>query len=168
MPLIRLWFYKPSPDESGWLNNVIATLDPPYCHCELQFEDEVSCCIYMGTQVQLKKRTFDEKFYDEVKIACNPMQYQMMYDKAKIFEFSNLSFSTVCMTKSMMWIPFDQAENTTFCSKLCADILQLSNIVPASYNTSKITPSKLHRITNTQVENKTIHVSQRSDPIGFK
>lgn len=152
MPIVKVWFYNPAEDSSGWINKLVSKMDPPYCHCEVQFSDGFSSCIYMGTPVQLRQRTFDPQSYDCVSMTCSQKQHDLMYAEAKRQTNANIQFSTLRMTGSMMWIPTSPPANTTFCSMLCADILKAASLVSPAVQTELITPSGLHRyIQNTPV-----------------
>jgi len=146
MPHVALWFYSPSPDNSGWINRIVSYMDPPFCHCELQFVDGVACSVYMGTCVFLKKRTFDKKFYQSIVIPCTHAQHNCMRIMAQNIVTRNTRFSTINMSGAVMWGSNLGTENTTFCSKLCADLLLEAKLLPAEVDSTKITPSCLHRL----------------------
>ena len=63
-----MWFYDPARDTEGLLNMVVAFTDPPFCHCEIQFPDNVACSIYTGSRVVMKERTFDTANYTVVEL----------------------------------------------------------------------------------------------------
>jgi hypothetical protein len=146
MPTVAMWFYSPSAANSGWLNRMVSYMDPPFCHCELQFGDGLACCIYMGTPVCLRKRSFDEQYYQSVHIPCTHAQHNAMRRMAQSLVAKEVQFSTINMTGAVMWGSSMGAENTTFCSKLCADLLLEAKLLPATVDTTKITPSCLHRL----------------------
>ena len=60
MPELRVWFYDPSYDSEGVFNRLVASLDGPFCHVELQFADACACSIYMGSEVTMKIRTDEQ------------------------------------------------------------------------------------------------------------
>ena len=146
MPRVRLWFYNPSQDTSGWLNKVVSRLDPPYCHCELQFADDVACSIYMGTAAGMRRRSFDVSSYDCVEVPCTAQEHAAMYATAAAIVAHEVQFSTLRMTGCMLWMPVSDNERFTFCSKLCVDILQSAQVLPAPVEPGKTTPSGLHRL----------------------
>jgi len=146
MTEIRVWFYNPCSDSSGWVNKLVSRLDPPYCHCELQFADDVSCSIYMGSNVLMKRRTFDDTCYDCVRLPCTVLQHSAMYAAASAFTQAQVQFSTAKMTGCLTWLPTSSDSSSTFCSKLCADIMQGVSILAPGVETGKTSPSQLHRL----------------------
>lgn len=146
MSRVRVWFYNPCMDESGWLNKLVSRLDPPYCHCEVQFVDDVSCSIYMGTKAGLRTRCFDESSYDCVVVPCSAKQHAAMYAAATSIVAQQVQFSALKMTGCMMWVPVVDDARFTFCSKLCADILQSAQVLEPHTDTGKVTPSSLCRL----------------------
>jgi len=161
MPSVELWFYSPSASNSGWLNRVVSFMDPPYCHCELQFQDGMACCIYMGCAVNLKQRTFDPQYYHSVRVPCSSAQHNAMRRLAHQLTAEAVQFSTLNMTGAVMWGAPIGADNTTFCSKLCADLLLEAGLLPESVDSSKITPSCLCRML-------AAHVPQGCPALGFR
>ena len=70
MPKLKAWFYNPQEDTSGFVNKLVSRLDPPFCHCELQFGDNQACSIYMGSNVVFKERAFQSSNYTAVELEC--------------------------------------------------------------------------------------------------
>ena len=60
MPYIKVWFYDPTNDEEGTLNHIVAKLDGPFCHCEVQLSDTSACTVYMNSPIIFKKRLFED------------------------------------------------------------------------------------------------------------
>ncbi len=54
MQALLVHFYNPVKDKDGLINKLVAYVDPPYCHCELEFANGESCAVYMGGRVHLK------------------------------------------------------------------------------------------------------------------
>lgn len=146
MPKLCMWFYNPQSDASGIVNKLVSRLDPPYCHCELQFQDGAACSIYMGSKVALKTRTFSSTHYDAVVLECEKPAYDRMRQTAQALADREVGFSTLRMTASLVWLPTALPEDTTFCSELCADVLQSGGLLVPSLDTAKVTPSGLHRL----------------------
>jgi len=73
MNKIRIWFYNPQQDTSGFVNKLVSRLDPPFCHCEMQFSDNNACSIYMGSNVVFKERAFPSSNYTAVDLDCAPV-----------------------------------------------------------------------------------------------
>ena len=70
MPKMHMWFYNPKHDASGLVNKLVSRIDPPFCHCELQFTDGKACSIYMGSNVLMKARGFESNNYSSVELDC--------------------------------------------------------------------------------------------------
>ena len=106
MTLVRIWFYNPQKDEQGFLNKVIAFADPPFCHCELQFENDMACSIYMGTTVVFKKRSFDVEYYTPVYLNTTEIKAQHAYELCHNAATNAMQFSSMQMLWSscqQMW-----------------------------------------------------------------
>lgn len=149
MPVIRVWFYDPAGDKEGVINHLVARMDGPFCHCEVQFPDDHACTIYMGTQVVLKRRTFDPRAYTGVHLSCNQLQLEQARTFAQGQYDAGVCFSTVDMSLSLLPQILPQTSSGTFCSKLCADILVAGGILDAGTRTHKLSPSALHRLIST-------------------
>jgi len=119
---------------------------PPYCHCKLQFADDVSCSIYMGTNAGMRTRSFDASSYDCVVVPCSAKQHTAMYTAATSMVAQQVQFSTLKMTACMLWVPVADDVRFMFCSKMCADILQSVQVLEALTDTGKVTPSSLCRM----------------------
>jgi hypothetical protein len=156
MPKLRFWFYNPNATgdrfSDGWVNHVVAMLDPPFCHCELQFEDGIACSIYMGSTVVLKARTFDAPYYTCVLVNCTSVAYKKTKELATQAHDNQVKFSALSMSTSYLRIPYTHSENTTFCSKLIAEICQKADVIPPDVCCNYITPSKLHSILTCMME----------------
>ena len=148
MPKLRAWFYNPNAAgerfSDGLVNHVVAMLDPPFCHCELQFEDGIACSIYMGTTVVLKARTFEAPHYTCVLVDCTNASYKRAKELATQAYDDQLQFSALRMSTSYLRIPYTHSDNTTFCSKLIADICQKADIIAPDVCCRHITPSQLY------------------------
>lgn len=151
MPVIRLWFYDPVGDKEGWLNHMVAKLDGPFCHCELQFPNQEACTIYMGTNVVLKKRSFDSSAYTGVTINCSVTELEKAHQFARSQHTACTRFDTLAMSMALMPRVFPHTGSGTFCSKLCADILLAANLITAC-PTHKLSPSALYRLCATTVK----------------
>ena len=143
MRVVRLWFYNPASESSSFFNKMVARLDPPFSHSELQFENEEASTIYHGDVARLKARAFDRQFYTCVCVPCTQAQYAQAYTFAQTAMTQALPFSTVAMGNSIFQLPLHTSG--TFCSKLNADTLCSAGIL-SHIDTQTITPSKLHRL----------------------
>jgi hypothetical protein len=142
---LKLWFYDPKQDTSGYINKLVSSLDGPFCHCEIQFSDGHAFSVYMGTNVVEKKRTFDLNRYTCIQIPCSQAQLMRARECANRNLQEEKKFSALMM--SMALTPFHvHVSSGTFCSMLCADILVAANVLPSNIKTCSITPSCLHRM----------------------
>ena len=137
-----LWSYNPCNDTITGLdviNHFVAYCDPPYCHSELAFPNGEACSIVMGKCVQLRKRSFDPTVYTALTISTTADKVQKAHQIAMQFVQDKLAFG--------LFTP-----NTTYCSRLVADILLGSGIVADVADVAeseplrgRLTPSGLHR-----------------------
>jgi hypothetical protein len=165
--MLVLWFYDPSKDTEGALNKLVSALDGPFCHCELQFEDGVSCSIYLGTSIFLKKREFDTDYYTRVDFPCTSIQEKEARAKAHALERQGLKCTFMALTSCALGLKSDSTH--TFCSKLVADILQHAGLVD-NLNTDTLTPSALYRHVSGIRKRGTSHDNREYTitPIDFK
>ena len=56
MHSLKLHFYNPKKDTEGVWNKIVSYLDPPYCHCEIEFLQGLACAVYLNGPVHMKKR----------------------------------------------------------------------------------------------------------------
>jgi hypothetical protein len=144
MPRLNLHFYNPKNDNEGVLNKLVAMLDPPYCHCEIEFLHGLSCAVYINGPVHMKTRQFDANFYDSVTIHCSSHAYDRALDyctrKTEALEMFSLS-----MMLASKIAPLRFASSGTFCSKMCAEALQEAGVLAPDLNPRLLTPSGLSR-----------------------
>ncbi len=141
---LKVWFYNPAHESESYFNKLVAYCDGPFCHCEVQFPDNMAFTVYMGTSVMRKQRTFDTSKYTSVSIQCSHVQLSQARACAEQEFNDNKAFSMIMMGLALTKVPFS-SPNGTFCSKLCADILIAGNLLPTQ-STQHISPSALHRI----------------------
>ncbi|MBC49797.1 MAG: hypothetical protein CMF24_08765 [Ilumatobacter sp.] len=140
MSVLRAWFYAPRGDTRHWLNDLVAALDGPFAHCELQFEGGEASSIYHGTTARLVAREFDRAFYTLLTLPCTRAQHDRALASARAAV--GTPFSSLAMTNAYLGLPL--APSGTFCSKLNADALVAAGVL-APRDTRGITPSALHR-----------------------
>jgi hypothetical protein len=145
MHSLKLHFYNPKKDTEGVWNKIVSYLDPPYCHCEIEFLHGLSCAVYLNGPVHMKTRTFDKTFYDCVTIPCSSHVYNRALDycSLKSGEAEMFSFAMMLSTKIS---PLRVMKSGTFCSKICVEALQHAGLIPGDVNARLVTPSGLHRI----------------------
>ena len=54
---LTVHFYNPKNDKDGVWNKIVSYVDPPYCHCEIEFFNGLSCAVYLNGPVHMKTRT---------------------------------------------------------------------------------------------------------------
>jgi len=146
MDKVLVHFYNPVLDKDGLLNKLVAYADPPYCHCELEFANGMSCAVYMGGKTHVKTRSFDPQSYDTVTCVCTPEQHESALSLAHAFAHEGQAFSKRAMLASKFTrIPAPDARVYTCCSKLCGELLQEAGVLDRDVPVARLTPSGLHR-----------------------
>ena len=102
MQALLVHFYNPVKDKDGLINKLVAYVDPPYCHCELEFANGESCAVYMGGRVHLKTRTFDTSSYDTVAVPCTHEQQARAYALAKALATEHQALETMAQTRALL------------------------------------------------------------------
>jgi hypothetical protein len=153
MHSLKIHFYNPKKDTEGVWNKIVSYLDPPYCHCELEFQQGLSCAVYLNGPVHMKTRTFDKNFYDCVTIPCSPQAYNRALDYCTAKTAEAEMFSTRMMLSTKI-LPLRFMTSGTFCSKMCVEALQHAGIVDENVNARLVTPSALHSMLSDSSTNK--------------
>jgi hypothetical protein len=150
MQTINVQFYNARGVDEAVLNRVVSFLDPPYCHCEIEFMDSVACAIYWGGKVHMKNRSFNPTNYDCIQLDCPRPDYERALTLARQKSLEGEVFNLRQMLGSK--IPLLRASTEgTFCSKLCAELLVAARLLPADANVEQMTPSSLfHRLSSSQ------------------
>jgi hypothetical protein len=107
-----VWFYSPAKDRVTGLNvinKIVAGLDPPFCHVELQFPSGEACSIVMQGVVSLRKRPFDREFYTPVVVRADASAVEAALALARKHVEAGTRFGVL--------------GGRTFCSKLVMDLL---------------------------------------------
>ena len=107
-----VWFYSPAKDRVTGLNvvnKIVAGLDPPFCHVELQFPSGEACSIVMQGAVSLRARTFDREFYTGVLVRADHAAVGAALKLARAHVAAGTRFGVL--------------GGRTFCSKLVLDLL---------------------------------------------
>ena len=168
MPYLRVWFYDPVGDSQGLVNKLVARLDPPYCHTELQFSNNVSCSVYMGSSVTLRERSFESHNYTCVSLPCTPQQETLARTRAQQCFNDKQSFSTFHMSTCFLGSDTFDDPSKTFCSKLVYEILHHAGLVSGTVRGGGVSPSALYRMLNTNKQIKDTTSVVKSIAIGFK
>lgn len=158
-----VWFYDPAQEAvtgANLVNKIVAGLYPPFCHTELQFPSGEACSIVMNGTVRMRQRTFDTDFYTSLVLRAPAHAIDAAMQLAR----GHVERKTA----------FGVSANCTFCSKLVAELLLDSGIVPrhALPAPSLISPSTLY-FSLKQLTGVVEHppfpapVSARTEPISF-
>ena len=131
-----VWFYSPARERVTGLNainQIVAGLDPPFCHAELQFPSGEACSIVMGGRVSLRARRFDPEFYTGVRVEAAAAAVAAALALARERVAAGTGFGVL--------------GGRTFCSRLVAELLRESGMVRAEElgGALLISPSALHR-----------------------
>jgi len=143
MHSLNLYFYNPKNDTEGVWNKIVSYLDPPFCHCEIEFMHGLSCAVYLNGPVHMKTRTFDSNFYDCVTIPCSSLAYNRALDYCTLKTAEGEMFSTRMMLSTKI-VPLRLMTSGTFCSKLCVEALQTAGLLSDDVNARVVTPSALY------------------------
>jgi len=146
MKSLRVWFYDPSLDSEGIINKLVASIDWPFCHVELQFADDRACSIYMGSKVMLRTRTFESPNYVCLHVPCSDLQHTLAAGHAEHMHSKGVLFSSLQMTSCLLWAHAVPSTKHTFCSKLVTEILQQAGLLQPSIDAHRTSPSALHRL----------------------
>lgn len=147
MPFIYAYFYAPSADDHV-VNHIVTRWDPPYSHCDVQFEDGMASSLFQGENVYWRKRGFKKPGYIRITLAINNMEnYRKAYDLCKDRHAQGYAFDAIGMYTLPLssYVSFPR-EKYTFCSKHCTEVLQLAGVrAVQGLDPRSITPSALHR-----------------------
>ena len=143
--MIGLWFYNPSTDSEGLVNKIVSYVDGPFCHCEVQFANDAACSVVMGDVVRMRMRTFQNPAYTCMSLPCSKQQHNAAYVAAERLAAQGQQFSVVGMLGAHYQRDACSAD-TTFCSKLCVEVLQAAGLAPPSLVPGTVSPSRLHRM----------------------
>ena len=146
MPLIHAYFYQANADDN-WLNHLITNWDPPYAHCDIQFEDGMASSVFRGETIYWKQRRFSKPGYSKMTLAVNKAEYDQAYTLCRQRHASAVAFDAV----GMLALPLASVMNTergthTFCSKHCTEVLQAAGVrAVRGLESQAMTPSALRR-----------------------
>jgi hypothetical protein len=145
MPLIHVLFYTPNTNDH-FLNHIVTRYDPPFSHCDVQFEDGMASSVYQSETVYWKKRGFKKPGYTRVSLAVSNTDYRKAYSlcqerASKQYKFDAIGMYTLPFPSAMHY----EREGFTFCSKHCTEVLQAARVKAVADLVAKsVTPSALH------------------------
>ena len=146
MPSMHVYFYTPMPSDH-FLNHVVTRYDPPFSHCDVQFEDGMASSVYQHETVYWRKRKFTKPGYSKLSVQVSQSDYNRAYslchDRASTqFAFDAIGMYTLPLPESMQY----EREGFTFCSKHCTEVLQTANVrAVATLIAKSVTPSALQQ-----------------------
>ena len=148
MPLLNVYFYAPS-DDNHLVNHMVTRWDPPYAHCDVQFEDGMASSLYQGETLYWRKRTFRKPGYTRITVSANQAEYDRAYRMCmdrRGFAFDAIGMYTLPLS-SFLGLRGLERERHTFCSKHCTEVLQAAGVKGAvsGLEACTTTPSGLHR-----------------------
>lgn len=156
---MRVMCYDPSSDASGRVNKLVASVDGPFCHCELHFSDGYAFTIYMGGAAMLRSRRFSSPNYRIVEVRCTPEQQKHCREFAEDVVKVGVPFSKLRMMNAflqMQWpgadspaslvVPLSHKTHGSFCSELVTEALQTGGVLSRSVAAQYVTPSGLVRL----------------------
>ncbi len=146
MPLIHAFFYIPNETDHV-LNRIVTAYDPPFSHCDVQFEDSMASSVFSGERVYWRKRGFKKPGYSRITISADHHAYAKAYSLCADRSKAGCDFDAVGMyTLPLPDFLKTHRDNHTFCSKHCTEVLQLAGVRSvAGLDSKTVTPSMLHR-----------------------
>jgi hypothetical protein len=146
MPLIHVYFYTPTPNDHP-LNHIVTRYDPPFSHCDVQFEDGMASSVYQRETVYWRRRGFKKPGYTKLSVPVSQADYTRAYAlcqqrAARQFAFDAIGMYTLPLHSNLQF----EREGFTFCSKHCTEVLQAANVKAVAGLVAKsVTPSALQQ-----------------------
>ena len=145
MPMIHVLFYEPNSADH-FLNHVVTRYDPPFSHCDVQFEDGMASSVFQYETVYWRRRGFRKPGYKRITVSASQADYRKAYSLCqeranKQYKFDAIGMYTLPLPSAMHY----ERDGYTFCSKHCTEVLQLARIKAVEGLEAKsVTPSALH------------------------
>jgi len=160
MRAVHVLFYRPQPDDR-WLNHLVTTINPPFSHCDIQFDDEVASSVYQNETVYMCKKSFSRLNYERLSFSVSESEFNAMYKFCEQSCRSMVRFDPLGMVGTFIPFYFLRPANRTFCSRYVCEALQASGRAEfQDLSPARTTPSDLHKKLSGQ--NKSfIHVGQK-------
>lgn len=162
MRTIRVMFLSPA-DNDPWINRLVARIDPPFCHVEIEFDDSstgpcLASSIYAGETVFMKRRTFANPNYTTVTLHVDEANYKRIMRFCETEAHDSVGFDETGMYLSwfgpwcpcLSWSCRPATTRRTFCSKHVTQALQAGNVPEViGLDACRVRPSQLYKILNT-------------------
>ena len=122
MPLINVMFYQPVANDK-WINHLVTKYDPPYSHCDVQFEDGMASSVFQNEKLYWKTRRFRKPGYKRVTISVDDHTYRKAYSMCADRYLQGYSFDAIGMYSLPLSSVFTlDRDRKTFCSKNVGEI----------------------------------------------
>ena len=160
MPLMHAYFYSPH-ESDHFINHVVTSFDPPYSHCDVQFEDGMASSVFQGEKLYWRRRTFRKPGYSRITVAVEAEGYQRAYRMcherfAQEYSFDAIGMLALPLGASL--VALMERPGRTFCSRHCAEVLQAAGVRSMrNVDVKTMTPSMLQRALQ---ENAVIHTDR--------
>ena len=133
MPLINVMFYEPIEKDAKILNRVINGVinnyDPPYSHCDVQFEDGMASSVFQFEKMYWKNRRFRKPGYRKLTVSVDNCAYWKAYNMCKERVQHGYGFDAIGMYSLPLRPLFNiNREKKSFCSKHCTEVLQKAGV----------------------------------------
>lgn len=143
---VKILFYKPFENDC-FINRFVSYLDPPFCHVEICFENNMASSIFAGEKVFFKQRTYANPNYIIEAITVPDENYNDMYRMCIERERVGMGFDSFGMYTAMIPLIKSMQVNCTFCSRHVTEVLQRGKVSEVMHlDASKVSPSKLHHV----------------------
>ena len=127
MPVIVVYFHTPGCSNKA-LNHLVALYDPPYSHCDLQFEDGMLSSVYQHCGAIWRKCDFSGRGFCDVKVEVSDAGYQLAYDMCCRRAENGYKFDFTRVYGFLVNAQGGGDSFRTFCSKQCVEALQIAGV----------------------------------------
>ena len=160
MRAVHVLFYRPQLDDH-WLNHLVTTFNPPFSHCDIQFDDEVASSIYQNETVYMCKKSFSRLNYERISFIVSELEFNAIYDFCERSCKDMVRFDPMGMVGTFIPFYYLRPAQRTFCSRYVCEALQASGRAEFEHlSPARTTPSHLYSVLSGQ--NKSfIHVGQK-------
>jgi hypothetical protein len=140
-------FYQPG-DSDRFLNHLVTKYDPPYSHCDVQFEDGMASSVFQNEKLYWKQRKFSKPGYKRITVSVDDHTYRKAYNLCADRFRQGFNFDAIGMYSLPLSSMFSiERDKKTFCSKHCVEVLQVAGArAVTSADPHKVTPSALYRM----------------------
>lgn len=154
MRSIRVLFLR-ATERDHWINRLVSSLDPPFCHVEVEFEmpgtpasKTLASSVYANETVFLKERTFANPNYTIITLDVSDAAFQRMFQYARNAAEAQTRFNGSAMYLSILPHCFNTlGPRQTFCSAYVTSVLQAGNLHEVSHLVPCQTrPSTLYKV----------------------